>query len=122
MQSDTNVTVAEYKGVALHNFVFGGRAAIGGEDGEYIAEVCKVCQRLKHSPTHDMTKATNVESATIDSGVIDNRLLIATNEWYRAEIAKAKWSLQRGLRIRHTQEGERFLNDALKILSRLIRD
>lgn len=46
----------------------------------------------------DSTQATKHETAVIDSGVIDNRLLIATNEWMQKKIERAKYALKIGLR------------------------
>lgn len=54
----------------------------------------------------DSTQATKPETMTIDSGVIDNRLLILQAEWVLRRLKTAQGHLKEGLSKRHTLEGE----------------
>jgi hypothetical protein len=38
-------------------------------------------------------------AAPLDSGVIDNALLVATNEWLNGKIRDATWQLKKGLSL-----------------------
>ncbi len=65
-------------------------------------------------------ESTKAESIVIDSGVIDNRLVVATNEWLQAKIAKATLHLQVGLSMpKDHPSREKQFDRALKALGGL---
>jgi hypothetical protein len=58
-------------------------------------------------------------AAPLDSGAIDNRLLIATNEWLNGKIRDATWQLKRALSLPVGARRDVHLNLALKALGGL---
>jgi hypothetical protein len=58
-------------------------------------------------------------AAPLDSAAIDNRLLIATNEWLNGKIRDATWQLKRALSLPQGVRRDVHLNLALKALGGL---
>jgi hypothetical protein len=58
-------------------------------------------------------------AAPLDSGVIDNALLVATNEWLNGKIRDATWQLKRALSLPVGVRRDVHLNLALKALGGL---
>jgi hypothetical protein len=63
---------------------------------------------------------TRTAAAPLDSGVIDNALLCATNKWLRDRLDRATWQLQRALKLPKTSvRRDVHLNLAIKALGGL---
>lgn len=71
---------------------------------------------------NDSTAETVAQVIPLHSQIIGDALLIATNEWMREEIAKAKFQLKKGLEHRFDGLGLMHFEECQKILNRLIRE
>jgi hypothetical protein len=65
------------------------------------------------------TEAVTRTAGPLDSGAIDNRLLVATNEWLNGKIRDATWQLKRALSLPVGARRDVHLNLALKALGGL---
>jgi hypothetical protein len=78
---------------------------------EYVSPGSKEARELE---------ATKAEPIVIDSGVIDNRLVNAANEWLQAKIAKATLHLRFGFSLpKGDPRRDRQFDKALKALGGL---
>lgn len=68
----------------------------------------------------DSTQATKPETAVIDSGVIDNRLMFHHSQWILSELKTAQEHLIKGLAKRNTLEGELHFSLCSGIISKLL--